>query len=94
MDIFKDVKFWIGIFVTVLAVTLTVGGYTSLPKKVEANTLEIDTNETSLEKLSNTVEKYIAVQAIKQEFQDMRQQTLENIVINQTSKRKKKLGIF
>ena len=91
--IFKSAKFWIGFFIATLAIIASVGGYVELPTKVKAIEEhvvesvkevkeEIKENGDGLEKLSNTVEKYIAVQAEKEEGNDKRQKLLEQIVLN------------
>ena len=64
-----------------------MGGYIELPKKVENVEVKIEENEGGIDTLSNTVAQYIAVQSEVQQRQDMRQQTLENIVINQIAAR-------
>ena len=93
MNLLKSVKFWVGFGIVSLAVTATVLGYVELPEKVEKIEAKVDANkeeaETKMEeteegydKLANTVEKYIAVQAQKEEGLDKRQKMLEQIVLN------------
>ena len=89
MNIFKSVKFWVGFFIVAVAVIATILGYVELPNEVEAVKSDIqkvdakvDEKGNDISKLSNTVEKYIAVQAVQQENQEKRQELLEQIVLN------------
>jgi len=97
MNIFKNIKFWIAVFLFLLATVATIGGYVALPDEVKKCKTDIEENETGLQKLSTTIEKYIAVQSAVQEGNEQRQQMLEQIIIHQSEqsdKKKKRFIIF
>jgi hypothetical protein len=60
-------------------------GYVQLPKRVDALAEDTVENEESIDKLATTVDKYIAVQAVKEEQEDIRhleQQEADNKQMN------------
>ena len=79
-----SMKFWGGMFLFIVAITVGIKGWGELPQRVEKNAKAIEEVAEDKDSLKNAFEQYLAVQAEKEEAEkekEILQQQKEQLMI-------------
>lgn len=68
----KHLKEWLIGATAIFAIAATAFGYIHLPQTVKEVRAEGEENKEAIDKLANSVDKYVAVQKIKEEMEEKR----------------------
>jgi len=80
-EIVSDIKFWIGAIVLLFAILVYVGGYFTLPNKVERLDTEVVPEvKESVAKLADTVDDYIMEQRVVQREATKREELMVKLI--------------
>ena len=88
IDKITNSKNWWILIVFFISIGVAFAGVIKLPAKVSKLTEDVAVSQDNVQKLANTVEKYISIQATKEIEADKREQLLLKL-IEQTTKKGK-----
>jgi len=86
IKLLKDFRTYIGLVIFLGIVLTVILGYVELPKKVTVLAQEIDDTEDQVQKVANTLDKYIAVQQTKEAMEENQKELLLRLLESMTIK--------
>ena len=86
IKLLTDFRTYIGLVIFLGIVLTVILGYVELPKKVTVLAQEIDDTEDQVQKVANTLDKYIAVQQTKEAMEENQKELLLRLLESMTIK--------